>query len=99
MPQTTHSVFTDMDKNKARIGLQIRDLRKAKGITLSAIAEKIGKSVGYVSQVERGVSSLPISVLQSISVVLGVQITWFFHSDNQQKLDEVKQESLLETLL
>ncbi len=89
MSQTTHSVFTDMDKNKVRIGLQIRDLRKAKGITLSAIAEKIGKSVGYVSQVERGVSSLPISVLQSISEVLGVQITWFFHTDNQQKVDEV----------
>jgi transcriptional regulator with XRE-family HTH domain len=89
MLQATNSVFTDMDKNKVRIGLQIRDLRKAKGITLSAIAEKIGKSVGYVSQVERGVSSLPISVLQSMSEVLGVQITWFFHTDNQQKADEV----------
>ena len=89
MFQATNSVFTDMDKNKVRIGLQIRDLRKAKGITLSAIAEKIGKSVGYVSQVERGVSSLPISVLQSMSEVLGVQITWFFHTDNQQKADEV----------
>ncbi len=63
MLQSTNSVFTDMDKNKARIGLQIRDLRKAKGITLSAIAEKISRSVGYVSQVERGVSSLTISVL------------------------------------
>lgn len=89
MAQAINSVFTDMDKNKVRIGLQIRDLRKAKGITLSAIAEKIGKSVGYVSQVERGVSSLPISVLQSMSEVLGVQITWFFHTDNQQKADEV----------
>lgn len=89
MLQATNSVFTDMDKNKVRIGLQIRDLRKAKGITLTAIAEKIGKSVGYVSQVERGVSSLPISVLQSMSEVLGVQITWFFHTDNQQKADEV----------
>jgi transcriptional regulator with XRE-family HTH domain len=89
MLQSTNSVFTDMDKNKVRIGLQIRDLRKAKGITLSAIAEKISRSVGYVSQVERGVSSLPISVLQAISEVLGVQITWFFHTENQQKIDEV----------
>lgn len=89
MLQATNSVFTDMDKNKVRIGLQIRDLRKAKGITLSTIAEKISRSVGYVSQVERGVSSLPISVLQAISEVLGVQITWFFHTENQQKIDEV----------
>ncbi|MFT7491430.1 MAG: transcriptional regulator with XRE-family HTH domain [Pseudohongiellaceae bacterium] len=89
MLQLTNSVFTDIDKNKVRIGLQIRDLRKAKGITLSAIAEKISRSVGYVSQVERGVSSLSISVLQAISEVLGVQITWFFHTENQQQIDEV----------
>ncbi len=89
MSQSASSVFADMDKNKIRIGHQIRDLRKAKGITLSYIAEKIGKSVGYVSQVERGVSSLPISVLQAISEVLGVQITWFFHTENQQKTDEI----------
>lgn len=72
-----------------RIGRQIRDLRKAKGITLSTIATKIGRSVGYVSQVERGVSSLPIPVLQAISEVLEVQITWFFHTDQQQDSDEV----------
>ncbi len=67
MLQTTHSVFSDMDKNKVRLGLQLRDLRKAKGITLSAIDEKLGRSVGYVGQVVRGFSSMPSSVLTAIS--------------------------------
>ncbi|MBB1489530.1 helix-turn-helix domain-containing protein [Oceanospirillum sediminis] len=72
-----------------RIGSQIRDLRKAKGVTLAEIAESIQRSVGYISQVERGVSSLPIPVLQSICDVLGVQISWFFHSDREAPEEEL----------
>jgi len=78
-----------MEKESLRIGRQIRDLRKAKGVTLITLAEKIGRSVGYVSQVERGVSSLPIPTLQAISEVFGVQISWFFHADTQAPADEV----------
>ncbi|RTE65129.1 XRE family transcriptional regulator [Amphritea opalescens] len=77
------------DQENLRIGRQIRDLRKAKNITLIEMAESIQRSVGYVSQVERGVSSLPIPVLQAISDVLGVQISWFFHSDREVPLDEL----------
>lgn len=77
------------DNENLRIGAQIRDLRKAKGITLITMAEKIGRSVGYVSQVERGVSALPIPVLQAISQVLDVQISWFFHADGEVPLNEV----------
>ena len=86
---TTTSTDTNIDAESVRIGKQIRDLRKAKGITLQSMAASISRSVGYVSQVERGVSTLPIPVLQSISNTLGVQITWFFHSDAEQPLTEL----------
>lgn len=79
----------DTDQENLRIGSQIRDLRKSKNLSLSEMAEKIGKSVGYISQVERGVSSLPIPLLQSISDVLDVQITWFFHTNNQIPMEEL----------
>lgn len=78
-----------LDPASVRIGHQIRDLRKAKGVTLQEMASRIQRSVGYVSQVERGVSNLPIVLLQSISEVLGVQVTWFFHSETEQALDEL----------
>ena len=77
------------DDAGARIGVQIRDLRKARGITLQQLAAAVDRSVGYLSQVERGVSELPIPVLQRISEMLGVQITWFFHSETQQPLAEL----------
>ena len=79
-----------LDPDNIRIGLQIRDLRKSKRVTLASLAEMVNKSVGYLSQVERGVSALPIPVLQAISAALDVQISWFFHGDNDAPADEQK---------
>ncbi len=79
----------NLDSEGIRIGRQIRDLRKAKGVTLQTMADKIGRSVGYISQVERGVSVLPIPVLQSICELLEVQVTWFFHTESEQPINEL----------
>ncbi|WP_325073284.1 helix-turn-helix domain-containing protein, partial [Pseudomonas guariconensis] len=38
------------------LAILIRDLRKFKGLTLGELAQRIGRSVGFLSQVERGVS-------------------------------------------
>ncbi len=82
MPETT------VQNESLRLGRQIRDLRKAKGITLQQMADQLGRSVGYVSQIERGVSVLPVPTLQSISDLLDVKISWFFHGDEQQPENE-----------
>ncbi len=79
----------DLAAQNLFLGRQIRDLRNAKGITLKTMAEHIQRSLGYVSQVERGVSALPIGVLKSISELLGVNISWFFHSDIESPLSEL----------
>lgn len=59
-------------------GDQIRDLRKARGTTIAELADKIGRSIGYLSQVERNMSSVTIPTLQKIAAALGVQVSWFF---------------------
>ena len=51
------------------LGAQIRDLRKAKRMTLQAMAGAIGRSVGYVSQLERDLSRLDIETLHAIADV------------------------------
>lgn len=60
------------------IGTQIRELRKIKGYTLHRMANAADISIGYLSQIERNQSALPIGVLKRICDVLGVQIHWFF---------------------
>lgn len=60
------------------MGDQIRDLRKARGVTIAELADKAGRSIGYMSQVERNISSVTIPTLQKIATALGVQVSWFF---------------------
>jgi quercetin dioxygenase-like cupin family protein len=40
------------------VGGQIRDLRKAKGLTIAELADRIDRSIGFVSQIERNLSEL-----------------------------------------
>lgn len=60
------------------VGRQIRDLRKARGMRIAGLAEIIGRSVGHVSQIERGLSPVTIPDLKKIADALGVTINWFF---------------------
>lgn len=71
-----------------RVGDLVRELRKAKRLTLQQLADGIGRSVGYVSQVERGISSVDIQNLHEIASALGVGINWFFQGDGAASEDE-----------
>ncbi|MGE0121271.1 MAG: helix-turn-helix domain-containing protein [Dongiaceae bacterium] len=60
------------------LGMRIRELRKARRMTLAALARRTGMSVSYVSQVERSLSSPSVVALYEISRALGVNISFFF---------------------
>jgi transcriptional regulator with XRE-family HTH domain len=60
------------------LGPRIRELRKARDMTLQKIAEASGLSVGYLSQIERNLATPSIKALHDIAQVLGVNISWFF---------------------
>ncbi|SEL04757.1 transcriptional regulator, XRE family with cupin sensor [Variovorax sp. YR750] len=60
------------------IGHEIKSLRKAKGLSLQKLGDACGKSVGFLSQVERGLSTPSISDLRQIADALEVQVSWFF---------------------
>lgn len=68
----------DVLKIDQRIGQEIRDLRRARNLTITDLSELSGISRGYLSQVERGISSPSVKALHSISRALGVTISWFF---------------------
>ncbi|MET4608393.1 transcriptional regulator with XRE-family HTH domain [Bradyrhizobium sp. JR4.1] len=70
-----------------RIGGEIKSLRRARGITLDALSDAAGLSKGYLSQIERGVSSPSVKALHSISRALGVTISWFFPPNRDEESD------------
>ncbi|MES0064105.1 XRE family transcriptional regulator [Mesorhizobium sp. M0041] len=69
---------SDLVNIDARVGIEIKDLRKARDITLDGLSEASGLSKGYLSQIERGISRPSVKALHNISRALGVTISWFF---------------------
>ena len=63
-----------------RIGNDIRGLRKARGLTLTDLAQASGLSVGYLSLLERDRATPSIKALHGVSRALGVTISWFFQA-------------------
>jgi len=56
------------------IGTRIKQKRKSLGLTQDALAEKLSVSVGYVSQVERGITKISLDLLGAISEILSCDI-------------------------
>lgn len=66
------------------LGADLRALRKARGITLADLAARLGRSVGWLSQVERDLSDPSITDLRLIATALGVQVSMLFTHAAQQ---------------
>ena len=68
------------------IGRRIRELRKNKVLTIKKMASGIGLSVGLISQIENEQVTPAISTLMRISSFLGVDITYFFRTEEKTEL-------------
>ena len=60
------------------LGADLRALRKARGLTLAGMADDLGKSVGWMSQIERDISEPSISDLRALAKVLDVSVSSLF---------------------
>ncbi len=69
------------EAEKGGVGADLRALRRARGLTLQDIASKLGRSVGWVSQVERGLSEPSIADLRHIAALFGLPLGFFFQND------------------
>lgn len=61
-----------------RVALRIRTIRKRRGLTQEALAEKIDRTADAVSQLERGKSLPSFETLERLARALGVPIRDFF---------------------
>ncbi|TPJ80054.1 XRE family transcriptional regulator [Mesorhizobium sp. B2-6-2] len=72
---------SEQDNRDRLLAGDIRALRKARGLTLAEIALKLGRSVGWVSQVERGLSVPSLGDLRAFASLFDVPISLFFSHD------------------
>ncbi|MGJ3438697.1 XRE family transcriptional regulator [Pseudomonas sp. Je.1.5.c] len=71
------------------LAILVRDLRKHRGLTLDELANQINRSVGFLSQVERGLSRPTVADLTAISEALKVPTTYFYNVSKPRALDWV----------
>lgn len=60
------------------LGLRVREVRKAKGLSQSELAERASLSLNFVGLVERGVTSPSLTTLSRIARSLGVSVSDLF---------------------
>lgn len=60
------------------IGLKIKELRTMKKFTLKYLSEQTNLSIGFLSQLERGMTSVAVDSLAKIAKVLEVNLLDFF---------------------
>lgn len=63
------------------IFIKVRELRKSRGLTLKELSKETDLSVSFLSQVERGETSLAITSLKKIADALGESMVYFFEED------------------
>ena len=81
-----------MNRNSINVGKKIKTYRKAKKYTLKNLAEKTGLSIGFLSQQERGMTTIAIDSLFNLANVLDVDIMDFFDAAPKSCDDPVVQQ-------
>jgi quercetin dioxygenase-like cupin family protein/DNA-binding XRE family transcriptional regulator len=61
-----------------QVGARMRQFRAERGLTLRGLAARAGLSIGFLSQVERGVSSIGLTALNSVAAALDRPVAEFF---------------------
>ena len=78
------------------IGERIKKARKGCGLTQEILAERLNVSIGYVSQVERGITKISLDLLGAISSILDCDVASLISESAVHSADYMESEFLNE---
>ena len=61
-----------------KLGVEIKQLRKARKLTLKELSKRSNVSVSYISAIERGARKPSVDTIESLANALDVDVHWFF---------------------
>ena len=70
-------------------GARLRTMRKNRGLSIGQLAEKVGLSVGMVSQIERGISTPSLRSIRLLANALDVPVSWFFAGSQHAESEHI----------
>ncbi|WP_422445273.1 helix-turn-helix domain-containing protein [Thermoanaerobacterium sp. DL9XJH110] len=71
------------------IGKRLKEIRKSKTITITALSKKIGLTREYLSNIERNINTPSLQTLQKICDALGITLAEFFSEEERQIPPEI----------
>ena len=71
-------------QSSGNIGRDIRALRRSRNWTLNDLAEQLGRSVGWLSQVERDVTEPALEDIRKIAALFNLPVGFFFTTPANQ---------------
>lgn len=74
------------------IGKKLKELRKQNDLTLDDLASRSELTKGFLSQVERNLTTPSIATLEDILEALGSSLSEFFHEEQEQQIVFTTQE-------
>ena len=77
----TIEINTKEDERQTGVGSDIRALRKSRNVTLADMADTLDRSIGWLSQVERGQTEPAIPDLRKIARTFEIPISFFFRNE------------------
>ena len=69
-----------------KIGHKIKEMRVQKGLTQEELADRSELSKGFISQLERDLTSPSIATLMDILQVLGTDLNHFFSEESEEQI-------------
>ena len=69
-----------------KIGAKVKELRVQKGLTQEELADRTELSKGFISQLERDLTSPSIATLTDILEALGTNLSEFFTEARTEKI-------------
>ena len=78
------------------IGARIKRVRKERNLTQEVLAERLDVSIGYISQVERGVTKISLDLLGAISGILQCDVAELVSGSAVRSVDYMERELLEE---
>jgi transcriptional regulator with XRE-family HTH domain len=84
----TEKAAREADDADVRVGRRVRALRLERGLSLAELTTKAGISIGALSQIERGLTSLRVKVIWPLSAALEVE-PWALISEGSDVMNDL----------
>ena len=78
------------------IGSRIKALRTQKGLTLEELGSRTELTKGFLSQLERNLTSPSLTTLEDIVEALGVSMSRFFAEDDEEQIVFTKDDAFID---